>query len=69
VVSAFGDASAFRRAGNDRRSAYGRIHTIIRDIPINVGGVATGWNPLSGSPYWTDNDFGKPVANFVAKLI
>jgi pimeloyl-ACP methyl ester carboxylesterase len=42
--------------------------TVKRDIPINVGGIATGWNPLSHSQYWTDNDFTKPVANFLAKL-
>ncbi len=28
-----------------------------RDIPINVGGILSSWNPLSHNKYWTDNDF------------
>ncbi|NIQ25049.1 MAG: hypothetical protein GTN88_00300, partial [Gammaproteobacteria bacterium] len=31
VVSALGDASAYRRVDDDARSTYGRIHTVIRD--------------------------------------
>ncbi len=31
VVSALGDASAYRRVDDDAKSTYGRIHTIIRD--------------------------------------
>lgn len=43
--------------------------TVGRDIPINVGGIASSWNPLSHSEYWTDNDFTKPVARYLQKLI
>ena len=31
VVSALGDATAYRRAGDDPRSTYGQIHTRVRD--------------------------------------
>jgi pimeloyl-ACP methyl ester carboxylesterase len=43
--------------------------TVSRDIAINVGGIASSWNPLSHSKYWTDNDFTKPVARFLDRLI
>lgn len=42
---------------------------VTRDIPINVGGIATSWNPMSHSKYWTDNDFTKPVAKFIAEFL
>lgn len=42
---------------------------VSRDIAINVGGIASSWNPLSHSQYWTDNDLTKPVARFLEKLI
>lgn len=42
---------------------------VSRDIAINVGGIAASWNPLSHSKYWTDNDFTKPVAKFIDKLL
>ncbi|NIQ25048.1 MAG: hypothetical protein GTN88_00295, partial [Gammaproteobacteria bacterium] len=42
---------------------------VSRDITINVGGIAASWNPLSHSKYWTDNDFTKPVAKFIDKLL
>lgn len=35
---------------------------VTRDVPINVGGLLTSWNPLCHSEYWTDNDFTHPVA-------
>jgi len=41
----------------------------IRDHEINVGSLATSWNPASHSAYWTDNDFTKPVANYFATLV
>ncbi len=46
---------------------YRRV--VSRDIAINVGGISSSWNPLSHSEYWTDNDFTKPVARFLGKLI
>ena len=42
--------------------------TVSRDVAINVGGIASSWNPLSHSQYWTDNDFTKPVARFIDRL-
>ncbi len=39
------------------------------DIPINVGGLFSSWNPLSHNKYWTDNDFTKPVAEFIATFL
>lgn len=46
---------------------YRRV--VSRDIAINAGGISSSWNPLSHSEYWTDNDFTKPVARFLEKLI
>jgi hypothetical protein len=43
--------------------------TVSRDISINVGGLFSGWNPLSHNGYWTDNDFTKPVAKFLSGLL
>ena len=43
--------------------------TVIRDISINVGGLFGGWNPASHTEYWTDNDFTKPVAKYLAGFI
>lgn len=39
------------------------------DIPINVGGLLTSWNPASHTKYWTDNDFTKPVSRFLAGFL
>jgi hypothetical protein len=47
--------------------AYRKI--VDNDIAINVGGPIASWNPLSHSRYWTDNDFTKPVASFLKKLL
>lgn len=46
--------------------AYRRLVT---DIPINVGNFFTSWNPMSHGKYWTDNDFTKPVAAYLKKLL
>ncbi|MDH3316822.1 MAG: hypothetical protein OER43_13795 [Gammaproteobacteria bacterium] len=46
---------------------YRRV--ISRDVAINVGGISSSWNPLSHSGYWSGNDFTKPVARFLGKLI
>ncbi len=40
-----------------------------KDIPINVGGVFSSWNPMSHSKYWTDNDFTKPASKFIANFL
>lgn len=43
--------------------------TVTKDIAINVGGVFSSWNPLAHGDYWTDNEFTKPVAKFIASFI
>ena len=47
--------------------AYRR--TVHRDIAINVGGLFASWNPLSHARDWTDGDFVRPVARFLATLL
>ena len=42
---------------------------VSRDIPINVGGILSSWNPMSHGKYWTDNDFTNPVARFIAQFL
>ena len=44
-------------------------NTVTQDIQINVGGLLSSWNPKSHSEYWTDNDFTKPVAKYLAGLL
>jgi hypothetical protein len=41
----------------------------IEDYEINVGGLLTSWNPAAHSDYWDDNDFTRPVANYLQKLL
>lgn len=48
-------------------AAYKKV--VNEDRAINVGGLFSSWNPLSHNHYWTDNDFTKPVAEFVATLL
>lgn len=48
-------------------AAYSKV--VNADTPINVGGLAASWNPASHGGYWTDNDFTKPVAAFLAKFL
>lgn len=43
--------------------------TVSEDIAINVGGLFSMWNPLSHLKYWTDNDFTKPAAKYLAKFL
>lgn len=40
-----------------------------KDIPINVGGILTSWNPVSHTEYWTDNSFTGPVAKFICDFL
>ena len=47
--------------------AYRKV--VSRDLPINVGGLFSSWNPLSHTRYWTDNDFTGPVSRFIAGLL
>lgn len=39
------------------------------DIPINVGGIFTNWNPASHTEYWTDSSFTGPVAKFISAFL
>ncbi len=41
----------------------------LEDIAIDVGGLLLGWTPFSHNAYWTDNDFTKPVAKFIATFL
>jgi len=47
----------------------GYANVVSKDVPINVGGVLSSWNPMSHAGYWTDNDFTKPAAKFVASFL
>lgn len=42
---------------------------VSKDIPINVGGILSSWNPLAHGKYWTDNDFTKPVTKFITSFL
>lgn len=48
-------------------AAYNK--TVRSDFSINSGGIATSWTPLSHNGYWTDNDFTKPAAQFIADIV
>lgn len=41
----------------------------IEDHEIDVGGPITRWNPASHEGYWTDQDFIRPVARYLAALV
>jgi hypothetical protein len=43
--------------------------SLIEDREINVGTIATSWNPASHGRYWTDDDFTAPVAAYLATLV
>ena len=48
----------------------GRVKScVIEDKQINVGDVFTFWDPLCHSRYWTDNDFTKPVAQYISEIL
>jgi len=42
---------------------------VSEDIAISVGGILTAWNPASHTAYWTDKDFIRPVATYIANFI
>ncbi|MCK4510793.1 hypothetical protein KAW64_03590 [bacterium] len=44
-------------------------NVVTADIPIGVGGPILGWNPAAHCKYWTDNDFTKPVAEFISEFL
>ncbi|MEO0817403.1 MAG: hypothetical protein AAFX86_08850 [Pseudomonadota bacterium] len=41
----------------------------IKDTSIDAGGLFTSWNPASHNAYWRDEDFYRPVAKFLKKLL
>ena len=41
----------------------------IVDKEISVGSLFTSWNPGAHTGYWTDNDFTKPVATYLAQVV
>ena len=45
------------------------VDVVDADIAINVGGLFSSWNPISHTKYWTDNDFTKPAAEFIATFL
>jgi hypothetical protein len=50
----------------DINPKYAKVVT--EDAQVSVGGLFTGWNPVSHTGYWTDNDFTKRVAALLTKL-
>ena len=41
----------------------------LKEIPIDVGGWFSSWNPRSHNGYWEDRDFYEPVARLIEKAI
>ncbi len=39
------------------------------DIPVNIGGIFKHWNPWSHSAYWTSENFTRPAAERLTKLL
>lgn len=48
-------------------ASYARV--VDADTAVNVGSLLTSWNPASHVEYWTDDDFTKPVATFLATFL
>src|SRR5262249_57672293 len=46
---------------------YERV--VAHAIEISVGGLLTGWTPMSHNRYWTDGHFTRPVAAFLESLL
>ena len=41
----------------------------IEDHEINVGDFTSSWNPLAHANYWTDDDFTRPVAAYLRRIV
>ena len=41
----------------------------IGDTKVSVGGLLTGWNPVSHLKYWTDKDVLRPIANEISGIV
>lgn len=52
-----------------RPTSPGYAAVVHADVEINVGGFGVSATPLSHNGYWTDNDFTRPVADFLAGLL
>jgi len=42
---------------------------VIEDKQINVGDISTFWYAMCHNKYWTDNNFTKPVAKYIAEIL
>ena len=42
---------------------------LVKDIPVNVGGLFTSWNPLSHTKYWGDKDVQIPLTRHLEPLL
>ncbi len=54
----------FSQLSDEQKATVGRIV----DHEISVGSIFSGWGPGSHSKYWTDNDFTKPVAEYIHQV-
>lgn len=41
----------------------------IEDHEINVGNFTSSWNPLAHANYWTDDNFTRPVAAYLRRIV
>ena len=41
----------------------------MKEVSINAGTLFTAWNPMSHNGYWRDDDFYRPVAKLLKKLV
>ncbi|WP_306253570.1 hypothetical protein [Parvularcula sp. IMCC14364] len=41
----------------------------LKDIAIDTGTALTSWNPMSHNAYWRDDDFYRPVAKLMKRLL
>lgn len=42
---------------------------LVEDRAVGVGGLLTGWNPLSHNAYWTDDDVTVPITQRILELL
>lgn len=43
--------------------------TLVKDVPVSVGNIFTGWNPMSHTAYWENNGIQEIVANHLLKAM
>jgi hypothetical protein len=49
--------------------AQARTVELIEDREINVGGLVSSWNPAAHNGYWTDDDFIRPVGEYLKSVL